>query len=460
MERITLYLRTKKSKNIKLRFRLTDGRTIQLYHKSEIKADLVDLAKFTEDGNLKPRTAIYNHELLKEIQLEIAAMKTAYRKFKEKGQEQQIDSETFENEVRKSLNPELYAPKSSDTLLEKFREIAEKKFNDNVIGTSRYKHSIVIGNILERFLTITRKKTMTVQDATPDFIMGFRQFITNEYKYVKTYEGLYENMADRNIPKEPRSHNTVVTALNHLQAFFTELEDTEVIIKSPFRKLGKERKRIALTEHYDEPIYLLKEEFQAIMAQKVPEYLQETKDAFLLQCAFGCRISDFKRLTMANVDVDQNGIPFIHYLPQKTIRTSTEDVITPIMHYALQIIKKYQFNFHILRYVSGKSGYNFKIKELLQLTGINRKCSIYDEKNQQNIRVPLYELGSSKLCRKTHVDMMAKAQINEYAAGLHKEGSDAVKRYTSLGLKDRFILMCVAFDQEMYKVDNELNIIE
>lgn len=47
MERITIFIRTKKkSGSIRLRFRLIDGREVDLYHKSEIKADLKDLEKF------------------------------------------------------------------------------------------------------------------------------------------------------------------------------------------------------------------------------------------------------------------------------------------------------------------------------------------------------------------------------------------------------------------------------
>ena len=34
-------------------------------------------------------------------------------------------------------------------------------------------------------------------------------------------------------------------------------------------------------------------------------------------------------------------------------------------------------------------------------------------------------MASSKLARKTHVDMLNKVQINYYAAGLHREGAKA-----------------------------------
>ena len=55
---------------------------------------------------------------------------------------------------------------------------------------------------------------------------------------------------------------------------------------------------------------------------------------------------------------------------------------------------------------------------------------------------------------------MNKVQVNIYAAGLHRQGSDAVHHYTNMELKDRFALMNVAFDQKPYKVDADLNIIE
>ena len=41
MERVTIFLRTTKTEgDIKLRFRLRDGREVDLYHKSEIRAAL------------------------------------------------------------------------------------------------------------------------------------------------------------------------------------------------------------------------------------------------------------------------------------------------------------------------------------------------------------------------------------------------------------------------------------
>ena len=55
--------------------------------------------------------------------------------------------------------------------------------------------------------------------------------------------------------------------------------------------------------------------------------------------------------------------------------------------------------------------------------------------------------------------MMNKVQIDMYAAGLHRQGSQAVKRYTSMELKDHFALMNLAFGQEPYRVNKKLKVI-
>ena len=85
---------------------------------------------------------------------------------------------------------------------------------------------------------------------------------------------------------------------------------------------------------------------------------------------------------------------------------------------------------------------------------------MFDEAAGENKYLPLYEVGSSKLARKTHVDLMNKVQLDLYAAGLHRQGSKAVLRYTMLELKDRFALMCAAFGEEQYMVGEDLEILD
>ena len=133
---------------------------------------------------------------------------------------------------------------------------------------------------------------------------------------------------------------------------------------------------------------------------------------------------------------------------------------TPLMLFALEIVKRTGFKFGVLKYASGKSGYNAKIKKLLEYCKIDRLVNQYDEALGTMNRVHLYSVGSSKLCRKTHVDIANKAKVNMYATGLHEVGSSAVDHYSMLEIKDLFVLLCVAFNQPQYRVDKNLNIMQ
>ena len=71
-----------------------------------------------------------------------------------------------------------------------------------------------------------------------------------------------------------------------------------------------------------------------------------------------------------------------------------------------------------------------------------------------------WQRASSKTTRSTCVDIMAKYQIDMYAAGLHRRGSKAVERYTNMEIRDDFALRNFAFRQKAYKVDKDLNVLE
>lgn len=273
---------------------------------------------------------------------------------------------------------------------------------------------------------------------------------------------MYEGLKKTSIPSTPRNPNTIATKMKMLRSFFHVLEQVGEIDGSPFGKMDDSRRKTMMREKYSEPFSLTMEELNRIIETNVSPNLQETKDAFLVQCALGIRIGDFKSLSMANVGIDE-GIPFVHYLPQKTSNRQKDnhEIKTPVLSFALPIVKKYQFNFPILRYVFGKSGFSAKIKHLLKECGIDRKVNIFNHETGRNEYLPIYEMASSKLGRKTFVDLMVKIQPDIYAAGLHSRKSDAVKRYTTeMTIHERFKMMCMAFGQPSFKVDDDLNMIE
>lgn len=462
MARIQIINRTKKTEGkITLRFRLRDGREVDLYHKSEIEADLSDLCKFEADGTPKKR-ANFNRNLHKSIIERIGILQAVYDSAVKEGRN--LTNESFELDIDKNLHPEAYKEEEADPTARLLLKRFDKYINDGLFSDARKAAYWVTYRILERFLTISKREAITFDEVDADFIMNFREFIINEWEFAKKkkYAHLYKNVTKQNFPDAPRVQNTVATKLKHFQAFMRMLEDTDEIVKSPYRKLGRENRLAALREQYADPINLTSEEVRKIINTEVEESLQATKDAFLLQSALGCRISDFKAMGMDNVAVSKEGIAFIHYLPQKTMHTNNkrEEVKTPLLRFAFDIIKRTGFNFPILKYVSGKSGFNKKIKDLLRVCGINREVAVYNDEKKAMEYLPLHTQGCTKLCRKSFVDITTKVQVNRYAAGLHKVGSDAVNHYSRLQLPDLFTLMNEAFGEKSYKVNKNLDIVE
>lgn len=465
MERISMYNRTSaKGDTLRVRLRLIDGRDVTLYHKTGIRAKIKDLEKFTPEGTLKPKVTVYNKQLKTELNTHFTAMSKAYALMKAKGMD--MTSDVLEKEIDKILNPVVEVRSSSaETLCERFVRFADESRRDGIIGVERYKMIIGQADKLKRFLTIKGLSKISVTEFDTNLLLEYRQFVFDEYLYVEKYPKLYKVEKKRGARRNPdhrASINTVVYNMKNLQALFNELEKTDEIMKSPFRRLTTEKKRAVMHTMYDSPVFLRQEEFQKVIDTEVPDKLQGIKDAFILNCCFGCRIGDFSRLSMEKVSVSPEGIPYIHYIPSKTSGTqeTNKEIVTPLIRLAYDIIQRTRFDFGFKITTAGTSFYNKKVRDLIKACGIDRKVSIYDQEKHDNVYVPLYEEASSKLARKTHVDMMSKVQVNLYAAGLHREGSSAVNRYTNMELKDHFALMNVAFDQKPYKVDADLNIIE
>lgn len=458
MKKVTFYPCKKKGQT-KVKYRIRYDLDSQIYHTTDILCDDKDLAKFKPDGELKERVRVWNTELQALLKKEYDIMTSAYALMEDNGMD--ITTENLEKEILKMKSPVEAARIDKPNIVARFKKYADGSLRAGIIGENRYKHIIVVADKLDRFLKIKGISSITAEEFDIDHLLDFREFLFDEYLYVKKYKNLYEDVSDRNKPKARLSMNTVTSQLKMFSTFFTELEDTDEIRKSPFRKMGKEKRKAVMKTKYDDPFFLRKEELQAIMKAKIPAGYEDTRDAFLVQCAFGCRISDFTQMSMQTISVSDEGIPFVHYLPQKTAgsQEGNTEVQTPIVRYAFDIIKRTNFEFPILKNIFGEFGYNAKIKSLLQICKIDRPVAQYNEETKKNEHVPLYKVGSSKLARKTFVDMMAKVQVNQYASGLHKVGSSAVNRYTMMELKDRFALMNAAFGQKAFKVDSELNII-
>lgn len=335
----------------------------------------------------------------------------------------------------------------SESLYQRLLRFIEDAHRDGVIGDGRYAVALGKAAKLNRFLIITGGKKMSAHEFTTDVLMEYRQFLYDEYKYVSLYPDLYPRGSGHHWPKKRLRDTTVVHDLKILQAFFAELENSDEIRRSPFRKLSMEKRRIIMHTMYDAPIFLRADEFKEVMLTEVPSELQWVKDLFVLNCAIGCRIGDLLRLSPDKVAVSEEGIPYVHYIPSKTARlqSTNKEILTPLIEPALEIINRTGLHFMDNNHHYGKQRYNKALRQLLRYCGITRKVSLFNPDTGDNVYKPLCDVATSKLARKTHIDMLNKVQINYYAAGLHRSGSDAVFRYTSLELKDRYELLRAAF---------------
>ena len=456
-----MYCRTTSARGTtNLRFRVTDGRALTMYYSTGRKIPNEQLAVFTPEGTLRPRVTVYNPKLKAEIEEYFAAINAAYNHMKIAGMD--MRSEVLQVEVDKVLNPDtpeaILHPTGEENLIQRFHRYVEEAFRDGIIGEHRHMHYDAMVRRMERFLFIKGHSNMMPEQFDVKMLMDYRAFIADEYLYVPQYPKLYVKDGRKRYPTKRISNNSVVHEMKGLRAFFNELENTDEIFKSPFRKISHERFKTMMRLKNDEPFFLRASEFKTVLNTEVPPELQMAKDIFILNCCLGARIGDFMRFDMDRIAVSPEGIPYIHYIPHKTMKylENVVEIKTPLVRIAYDIVMRTQFNFNKQEANYSVAVYNRELRKLLKFCGIDRPVAKFSEAKGENEYFPLYEVASSRLARKTHVDIMNKVQVNAYVAGLHAEGSDAVYRYTNLEIADRFALMNVAFGQKAYHVNPDL----
>ncbi len=325
---------------------------------------------------------------------------------------------------------------------QRYRTFIREAYEGGFIGTARYRQCCCIARRLERWLMMTGRKGLAADGFDSAVLLEYRKFLFDEYLYVKKFPQYYRSGV--RVPVRRRKNSSVVMELRALRAFFAELEDLEEIHRSPFRMLSREKRKSIMHVMYDAPVFLRKTEFETLRKAVIPRHLEWVRDVFVFNCCVGCRIGDVQRLGPDKLEISEDGIPFIHYIPQKTrLRQLTNtEIETPLVPMALKIARKGLDKFSRFKY-------NRLLKELLRHCGIVRNVRIFNELKGDNEYIPIHRVASSKLARKTHVDLMNKVQINPWASGLHRNGSNAVFRYTCLELQDRYRLMLLAFGNSL-----------
>lgn len=242
-------------------------------------------------------------------------------------------------------------------------------------------------------------------------INDFKEFFRNEHVIKQKFPDAYAQIEQNQKECFPmrhthstdynyaiRSENYIVNILKKMRAVFRWLnEDLRITKNDPFKGMS-----IGVEKETAHPVFITIEERNKLADLEIEDKeLGIQRDIFIFQCLIGCRFSDLITLTPDNIF---NGV--LEYLPGKTrhqVRPPQPRI--PLGKRALELVKKYEnvdtkgrlFPFRSI------GTYNSAIKEAFKLAGITRKVFVLDPKIGEEVLVPINEVASSHMARRTFV---------------------------------------------------------
>ncbi len=428
MATVTAFIRVSKKDINKayVRFRLRDGRKMQLFHVSNIdvnpthwdskKQELKAKVVIDPDERLRINKGVAN---LKNIMLE------AYNNSKDADN---LTSEWLDVEIDKKLNPDKYQPKEQkQTFFEAFNEfLSKRKLSD--VRVNNYK--VVIRALMRYELFVRATKwhsfVLSFDTVTPLVLQNIEEFLRDEHLLAEQYPAIYESVPESRPPK-PRGQNTISDLLKKFRAFFNWANEIKKTNHNPFENFQIEE------PVHGTPYYISIEERNKLYNTDLSKRpaLEAQRDIFVFQCLIGCRVADLYRLTRENII---NGA--IEYIARKTKDGRPVTVRVPLNKIAVEILEKYaDYNGkELLPYISFQR-YNDAIKEIFTIAELTRNVVILDPLTRESVIQPLNEIASSHLARRCFVGNLYKQVKDPNLVGAlsgHKEGSRAFSRYREI----------------------------
>ena len=173
---------------------------------------------------------------------------------------------------------------------------------------------------------------------------------------------------------------------------------------------------------------------QRQLARMPLKTLEEQRDIFVFQCLIGCRVGDLLKMTEQLI---HNGV--LVYTPHKTKDDGDEQVQArvPLHQKALSLIEKYRGvdpKGRLFPFITAQR-YNDAIKVIFKMAGITRKVEVRNSLTGENELIPINEVASSHMARRTFV---GNAYFKVHDPNLigkmsgHVEGSKAFARYRKI----------------------------
>ena len=290
-----------------------------------------------------------------------------------------------------------------------------------------YRQYMVFYRIFQRFEMYKQVEDsefhITFSNIDVNLLNELDHYMKHEFKLLKKFPKILKAVPESRMPGE-RGQNTVNGYFKKLRAFVMWAIDQELMDKSPFRKFKISK------EVYGTPYMLTHDELYQLRDTDLSRRpaLAVQRDIFLFHCCIGCRVSDLKTMTRANVI---NGE--VHYIARKTSTGHPLTLKIPLNKMATAILERYadEDRKALLPFISDQK-YNEAIKEIMTIAGITRNVVIRNSlTGEQEIR-PINEIASSHMARRTFTHIIYKtfkdqALVSELTG--HAPNSAAFARY-------------------------------
>ncbi len=362
MATVKAFLRvsTKKVDKANIRFRLSDGRAVQLFHKSklEINPTLWDAEKecikskvlFKEVERVKFNKAIADR---KNLILQI---------YSSKPNNTQLTSEWLEKSIDRYLHPENYenVEAKPKTLFEFFESYLSTIHTRKVVSTGRLlavnttrKFPSTLKHLKE-FAKIKRKTDFEFNEIDDKFYIEFVDYLQKSIPAIdKNGTPLLNDDGTPKLLKECFTQNSVGKHIKVLKVILNEATREAINTSTAYNQF------YVFTEDSD-AVYLNETELQLLKDKDFSNspHLENVRDWFLLLAWTGCRFSDLEKISQTDI---KDG--FITFRQKKT----NTKVTIPLHPVVSELLQKY--NYQMPKPISNQK-FNEYIKEAAEIAGL------------------------------------------------------------------------------------------
>lgn len=404
MATVRAIVRAEKKSQAPIYFRLTDGRDMKIYYKSEMKVDPTIWDEKNQAIKVQKINTLTPEERAK-FKNDIAVLAdTIFKAYNSEQNREVKTSDWLQDSVNRLMHPEAFVV--AVPLQKTFFEWFQQYMDDAPLSSGRVKHVGTTRNKVQSF----RPET-TFESVTSQYLTDFKKYLSGEC-------GL--------------ANNTVVSELRRLRAFFGWANKKDWTTNYPFKsfEIG--------SESYGDPVYITVEERDLLYnAQIKDSTLAIVRDVFVFQCLIGCRVGDLLKMTKANI-IKGN----IEYIAGKTKDDKPRVARIPLTEKAMTILNRYNLADGKILPFPNEADYNEYLKLLFKLDTVKltRMVTVPDPKTRKSVQKSIADLVGSHMARRVFIGGLHKKGVkNEIIASMsgHVKDSKAFARYYNIDEEDQ-----------------------